>query len=289
MTHVPALREALQDAAERRYGKRRVGWIVLRRGGLSLTALAAFAAVAALVYTLDSGPEPTPLADERPGPLPGAAGAIAPHATRVTRLHAAGPPRIVRPGLLSPQAAAEAFAAEGGGASGRLERAWKTPGMHGHVFLLRKGTDWCLSVADPFGDSPGDRGVACSSDATFSSRLGVSVTVGNTYAAVIPDGGRAPTFRRPDGTKNTLAVADGGLIAIADVADGSAITLHAADGADRVNRIRVGLRLEYECSDGRVFKLTARVPGFDPCAPPLPNPSSTPLPQDPDSGASDPR
>jgi len=75
-------------------------------------------------------------------------------------------------------------------------------------FLYRQGSDWCLSVPDPGGEKPGDRGVGCSSDATFK-RFGVSGTVGSSYAG--RDRTRttcADVSAAPHGSMQMLEVAD---------------------------------------------------------------------------------
>jgi hypothetical protein len=56
---------------------------------------------------------------------------------------------------------------------------------------------------------------------------------------VIGPGRPAPTYRRRDGSKETLEVADGGLVAIANVAGGSAVALHDANGKNRTDGFRV--------------------------------------------------
>ncbi|MDA0171991.1 hypothetical protein OJ998_23015 [Solirubrobacter taibaiensis] len=155
------------------------------------------------------------------------------------------------------------------GVSGKVERAWKTPGLGEHVFLTRKGSDWCLSVQD--GDLPGDRGVGCSSDSLFR-RLGVSITVGDDYAAVIGPDRDAPTFRDADGKRSTLKVAEGGLVAIANVPAGSAVVLHKQGGGRRTDTFRPDPRFgpgheQIECSDGTTFTApTEEGPPGDPCA-----------------------
>lgn len=256
MTQVPALRAALQEAAERRYGRRRR----VLRGVRFAVAMAATAAIVAFAFARPGSPPP---ADERratPTPTP-----IAPHTVKVTPLPSAtpsGPMEIIKPVLGGPD--------EDPGVSGKVERVWKTPGLGEHVFLTRKGTDWCLSVQD--GDLPGDRGVGCSNDSLFR-RLGVSLTVGDDYAAVIGPGRDAPTFRDADGKRRTLKVADGGLVAIANVPTGSAVVLHKQGGGRRTDAFdnedpRFGPGHEQvECSDGSMLLAPVdRDRTVDPCA-----------------------
>jgi hypothetical protein len=236
-------------------------------------ALAGAAATAAVWFVVAAAP---PAVETVATPTPGPA-----HTTKttpVTPTRGAGPPRIVVPRLLDAEGAAAAVVADGGqGASGKLERAWRTPGMGGHVFLVRKGSDWCLSVTDPAGEAPGDRGISCSTDRTYR-RFGVSVTVGDSYAAAIPPGNPAPTYRPPGGKSRPLDVAPGGLVAIIRTADGSAVALRASDGGRRTDAFRAEpQRVRHHCSDGSAvdIPLSAR-PGSDPCVarrnpPPVPD------------------
>jgi hypothetical protein len=125
-----------------------------------------------------------------------------------------------------------------GGASGRLERAWSTPWLQGpraQVFLLRKASDWCLSLPDPAPSQPGDRGVGCSLDSEFR-RFGISN-------------------------------AEGGLVAIYNVAPGSAISLHDRSGARRTDSFPEPVaRNLHHCSDG-TMRLIPASRSIDPCVP----------------------
>jgi hypothetical protein len=183
-----------------------------------------------------------------------------------------GPPVVVRPQAL--EDAEALFAAEGGTSNGTLERAWSTPDMQGrqaHVFLFRRGDQRCLSVADPLGAEPGDRGVSCSPPDIFE-RFGVSVTVGSNYAAVVPDPTRRPLYRHADGTREHLDPVEG-LVALARTEPGSAVALYAPDGKRRTDAFRAGPRgnatpqERHECSDGRAVIAPANIElPLDPCA-----------------------
>ena len=258
MTQVPALRAALQEAAERRYGRRRR----VLRGVRFAVAMAATAALVAFAFAFARPGSPPP-ADERRA-TPTATAIPPPHTVKVTPLPSAtpsGPMEIIEPVLGGPD--------EDPGVSGKVERVWKTPGLGEHVFLIRKGSDWCLSVQD--GDLPDDRGVGCSSDSLFR-RLGVSLTVGDDYAAVIGPGRDAPTFRDAAGRRRTLKVAEGGLVAIANAPAGSAVVLHKQGGGRRTDAFRPDPRfgpgrVEIECSDGTMFTAPVdRDRTVDPCA-----------------------
>jgi hypothetical protein len=290
MTQVPALRAALREAADRRYGRPR--FIVFAgRAGVAFATATAVAAAGWVAITVTSDRKPSqPPAETTVSPT-----ATAAHTTKITPVPTptvqAGGPRIIQPRLLDATDAEATFAADTD-TSAKLVHAWSTPGMQGeraHVFLYRKGSDWCLSVPDPGGEKPGDRGVSCSSDATFK-RFGVSGTVGSSYAAVLGPGRPAPTYRRPDGSRQMLEVADGGLVAIANVGGGSAVALHDANGNNRTDGFRVPEpRTRYDCSNGGAVEMpTTQHPAQDPCAgfpassatPVPPTESSAPLPLD---------
>ena len=257
MTQVPALREALQVAAERRYGRRRRAW-------RPILALAVAAGAAWLLMTVERSPAP-PAGEETATPVATATVhtvKVEPQPIPATLAKA----EIVKARLVEDGSAL--FQREGG-ASGRLDRAWATPWLQGpraHVFLLRKGSDWCLSVPDPATGQPGDRGVGCSPDSEFK-RYGISNTIGASYVAVVAPGAPAPTYRLPDGRHKTLQPAEGGLVAIYNLAPGSAISLHDRSGTRRTDRFPEPVaRNLHHCSDG-TMRLIPASRSIDPCVP----------------------
>jgi hypothetical protein len=184
-----------------------------------------------------------------------------------------GPPLIVQAREV-PDAEAR-FARDGGTDNGTLERAWTAPGMQGqdaHIFLFRRGRSRCLSVPDPLGVAPGDRGVTCSPPDIFE-RFGVSLTIGSNYAAVVPDVERPPVYRHADGTREPLEVRAGGLVALARTEVGSAVSLIAPDGKRRTDAFRADQRgtghkenSRYECSNGEATIVAGPAKlDFDPC------------------------
>ena len=257
MTQVPALREALQDAARRRYGRRR--W-----GRLLIAAPVAGTLVAGILLVASRSPDRETVAT--PTAAPTATPTPAVYTVKVTPLPTpepiSGPPLIVRARILKDAHAL--FKAEGGTSNGTLERAWATPGMQGkkaHVFLFRRGGSRCLSVADPGASEPGDRGVSCSPPDVFE-RFGVSLTIGPNYAAVVPDPKRPPTYRHADGTRETLTPIEG-LVALARTESGSAVALYAPDGKRRTDAFRADQRQastphnRHECSNGETILVPA--------------------------------
>jgi hypothetical protein len=273
---VPALREALQTAADRRYGRRRL-LVWPRRVALALALVTS--TWVALTAAAGLTPFPPPSAETTASPTPTV------YTTNVQPLPSSntpnGPARFVEPVLLDERAAEAAYAADAA-ARGTLVRAWLTPGMQGeraHVFLYRGGTDWCLSVADPSTDQAGDRGVGCSTNKTFE-RFGVSVSVGSNYAAVVAHGRAAPTYRRANGRVRSLDVADGGLIAIARVPAESAVTLRGPDGSKRTDTFRAPIPMKrYSCSNGTALDMpVTEEPPTDPCATLAPTSGVRPAP-----------
>ena len=257
MSQVPALREALQVAAERRYGRRRRAW-------RPVLAVLAVAAAAWLLVTVERSPTP-PAAEETATPV--ATATV--HTVKVEPQPI--PATLAKPEIVKARPVEDGVALfqREGGASGRLERAWSTPWLQGpraHVFLLRKGSDWCLSVPDPATNQPGDRGVGCSPDSEFK-RFGISNTIGATYVAVVAPGAPAPTYRLPDGRHKTLEPAEGGLVAISNVEPGSAISLHDRSAKRRTDSFPAPVaRNLHHCSDGTMRLIPASV-AVDPCVP----------------------
>lgn len=265
MTHVPALREALQDAAQRRYGRRRRARRLLR-----FAVPVAVAALAAWIVLGSSAPAPEQETVATPTPTV--------YTLKVTPLPTpepiTGPPLVVRARPLDDADAL--FKDHGGTSNGTLERAWTTPGMQGedaHVFLFRRGEQRCLSVPDPLTTEPGDRGVTCSPADVFE-RFGVSLTIGSNYAAVVPDPERKPIYRHADGTREPLEPTDG-LVALARTEPGSAVALYAPDGKRRTDAFRADQRgngtptpnSRYDCSNGESVIVPDAVKlDRDPCA-----------------------
>jgi hypothetical protein len=256
MTQVPALREALQQAAQRRYGRRRR----LPR------VLVPCALVAALAVWIVLAPSSQP--DRETVATPTATPTV--HTVKTTPAPArggpTGPPEIVKPTPLD--AAKQLFRTEGGTRNGTLLQAWKTPGMQGeraHVFLFARGDQRCLSVPDPLGAAPGDRGVTCSSPEVFA-RFGVSLTIGPSYAAVVPGTHPAPVYRHADGTREPLTPVKG-LVALINAEGGSAVALYDGNGRRRTDAFRVEEpRTLYTCSNGYGVELPmAQKPTEDPC------------------------
>jgi hypothetical protein len=90
--------------------------------------------------------------------------------------------RIARAELIAPKAiAADAQLDETHGDIENLVRAWSVPALKGHVYLERRGDDWCLSAPDPLSPLPDiERGMGCD-----AGDYGASLTIGRNYAAVI--------------------------------------------------------------------------------------------------------
>jgi hypothetical protein len=253
MTHVPVLRAALQEAAERRYGRRR------RARRWASFALAPALAAAALAIVLAS-PAPAPEETAKPN--------ASTHTVRITPL----PPRpharfrIVQATVM---ARAQAEAAYAGAAhtsadEGTLLRAWSVPGVDGAaVFLTRRNNGLCVSTREPpAGDFPGQWAAGCNGKGPFR-RSGTSLVVGDTYVAVTGTKSVTPTYRLPNGMKRTLRVGDGGLVMIQGAPEGAQVAI-----SDYVTKIELPRDVRYQCSDGTA--LTVRVdrgsPKQDPCA-----------------------
>jgi hypothetical protein len=254
VSQVPALRELLQEAAERRYGRSR--WRVrLHRAVAPTLAIAASGAVLISVSVMASGAGSDGL-ERAAAPKPA-------YTARITRLPSSlSAMRVLGAKVLGGPEAQAAMA--DAGVSGKLETAWEVPGLSGHIFLLRRGDDWCLSAPDPYGGAPADRGVTCATDRAYD-RHGVSLRVGNTFAAALPQGLPSPTLRLPDGAQRELDPSANGLVVIARVADGVAVLIRSSEGTVQTNRLRITPVNRYECADGRV--LTPEIVVGDPCEP----------------------
>jgi hypothetical protein len=111
-----------------------------------------------------------------------------------------------------------------------LVRAWSAPAFKGHIYLERRGANWCLSAPDPLSPMPDiERGMGCN-----AGEYGASLTIGRNYAAVILDDSvKPPLLERADGSRTTLTPDAGGLIALANVPDGTSVTLYNAEGKGR--------------------------------------------------------
>ena len=272
MTQVPALRAALQDAAQRRYGRRR------RMSLVVAVPIVGIVGAAGLVLLPFRSPERETVAGRTPAPSV--------RTVKVVPIPSpqpmSGKPLIVDARVLHDDAQ-RIFEAEVGTSRDTLERAWTVPEMQGqdaHVFLFNRGERRCLSVPDPSTAESGDRSVTCASPAVFE-RFGVSVTVGSNYAAVVPDPERRPTYRHADGTREPLEPI-GGLVALARTDSGSAVWLTAPDGERRVDALDADQRRSnapisrYECSNGEVVIGPSTMPANrDPCAEMAANEAST--------------
>jgi hypothetical protein len=232
MTYVPSLRETLQDAAERRYGRRRraVRW----------SAFAALPAAAAVVAAFVLA---TPDAERERAPEP----AAKVHTVKVTNL----PPRpraafrIVDPvGLAREEGlAAQRAVAKTSADDGALIRAYTVPGTSGAAILLTRRKDReCVSAIEPAsGDFPGQWASACGGRET-----GVGLNVGDTYVGYIGRGNVTPTYRAPGRRAIRLWPNKDGLVVIQGAANGASVRI-----SDRTpDRIEIGQDARYHCSDG---------------------------------------
>jgi hypothetical protein len=244
MTHVPALRAALQDAADRRYGRAR-----LRRPLIVVVPALAAALIALVVLRF-------PVDTERVTSTPV-------HAVSTTMIPA--PEQTMRaptPMLLSPQEAAREYAAAQGKGSvyGTLVSAWTVPGIERPIFLTRDNGDYCLILWYP-GD-PG-YGMGCAHE---SRRSGAQMHDGDTIVAWVPPGVRAPRLTPPGGSGRALEPGPGGLIALTGVSYPSTL-------GDSKEPLGLAPIKRFECSDGthedvpvdRIWNEDVMGP-FDPCA-----------------------
>ncbi len=141
--------------------------------------------------------------------------------------------RVARSEVIAPKAiAADPQLDETHGDLEDLVRAWSVPALKGHVYLERRGDDWCLSAPDPVSQMPDiERGMGCN-----AGDYGASLSIGRNYAAVILDDTvKHPVLKRADGKRTTLTPDEGGLIALANVPQGASITLYNADGKGRTD------------------------------------------------------
>jgi hypothetical protein len=182
---LPTLRESLRETAERRYPRPR------RRARLVPAAVAVAAVVAALLI-LRGADRPTSPADEVPAtptptvtftPTPTPTPTPVPTARSIPKLSA----EELRATPVAPDSPSLKEALSLMDDSHQVVRAWKVPGLEGHVLLTRKGDEWCLSAPDPLTDSPdAERGVGCGPDSRFQQR-GAYIGIGNVTVTVQPD------------------------------------------------------------------------------------------------------
>jgi hypothetical protein len=253
MTHVPALREALHEVADRRYGRRR---IALRWAGFALAPAAAATAVI-LVLQLSA-----PVAERSATPTAKA------HTVRITALTPTRRPLRFPKLTVMPRAEAEAaFAAvqDTSAGTGTLIRAWSLSGVEGAaVFFTRSYNDLCvatrdLSVADPIMAW----GAACGDG---YREYGVSLVVGDTYAGVLGPESRSPQYRAPDGRRRKLPVSDARVVMVQGAQDRSGVLISGLE----VETVTLPRTRRYHCSDG-----TSRDVVVDPRGP-RPGPQTDP-------------
>lgn len=147
----------------------------------------------------------------------------------------------------------------------QLDRAWSVPAFGGTAYLLHGDATWCLSAPDPASDHPNvERGYSCSDSAEFG-RIGISLTIGSNYIAVVREGVRAPTLQTPDGEMREIRPSHLGVVILPNLADGSIVTLRGPAGHDRSETIRAipegGSR--GRCANGLAYTAPAGQP--DPC------------------------
>ena len=265
MSELETLRRALRDDAERRYGRRHrargalralvatgavaaalaAGWVVVTNdGGRSEVETVATPEAATPVPTVAT-PEPTVATPEASTPAPTV---TVPTATPGPKSDASNPD--ARP------AAAQLVADPGPTATSLLDpahkviRAWSVPDLHGHVLLTEKDGMQCLSMPDRLTNEPdAERGVTCGPH----GRFGISLKVGNDYAAVVnPDAARPPMLKLPDGTKRTLKPDPDGLIVFVAVPAGSSISLYDAKGNRRTDGFELAAHVTDRVADAAV-------------------------------------
>ena len=260
MTEVPALRDALQQVAERRYGRRR-----LRRGRAGY-ALIPLAAAAGVIFMLSGSPRDV----ERPVTRPSGKA----HTVRVTPLPARPrqPFRILTPTLMSHAAgeAAYAKAANTSADEGRLVRAWSIPGVNGAaVFLTRGDGSWCVATREPpGGDFPGQWASGCNSEGGSFRTSGASLVVGDTYVAALGPDTPSADLQAPNARRRTLSVAAGRLVMVQGAPDGSRVSVHS----DVSDTIELPRDERHVCSDGTFRDVDVEPPSAvtagnsDPCS-----------------------
>jgi hypothetical protein len=236
---------ALRDDAERRYGRARYKRVTVR--ALIATGSVALALAAGSVVVRNSHDDgrsdevtATPEAST-PAPTATSSPTVTPTVTwsptaRPTPAAKTKPNRDGRP------ARAELVDDPGPAATSLLNpahkviRAWSVPELHGHVLLSEKDGMRCLSIPDRLTNEPdAERGLTCNP----GGRFGISIKVGNDYAAVVnPDAARPPMLKLPDGTRRTLDPGPAGLIAFVAMPPGSSISLYDSKGNRRTDGFR---------------------------------------------------
>lgn len=131
----------------------------------------------------------------------------------------------------------EAMTALGPGA--RFDKAREIPTSAGPAYLVSGDKGWCLTVPDPASKNPSEeRGVTCATPAAFD-RIGLSIDIGGTYLAAIPQGVKNPTLESDGSPARELVPSDLGVVS-ATVTSKSEITLYGTDGGKRTDEILPG-------------------------------------------------
>jgi len=116
------------------------------------------------------------------------------------------------------------------GPDATLTQARPIPAFGDTAYLLSGDDAWCLSAPDPQAKRPDtERAVTCTRTNAFM-RIGISLVAGNHYIAAIPHGVDNPTLTHADGTTETLAPNDQGVVTVDTLAPGDKVTLHGTDG-----------------------------------------------------------
>jgi hypothetical protein len=159
---LPTLRESLRETAERRHRRRRRPLVP------ALAVCAAVAAALILVAQRDG----TRSADEVPAtPTATPTPTFTPTPAGTPRSMPELAPEDLRATPVAPDDSSLAEARSLLDKRHQVIRAWKVPGLQGHVLLTRKGTQWCLSAPDPLTDHPdAERGVGCVPGSRFRRR-----------------------------------------------------------------------------------------------------------------------
>lgn len=119
----------------------------------------------------------------------------------------------------------------------RFDQLRRIPTDAGPAFAAGGTRGWCLSVPDAASPNPRvERGVACAVSAAFE-RIGLSVSVGGRFVAVLPQGVPAPTLKRPGGEPRPVAPSAYGTVSVR-VRPGDVVTTYGRDGTRRASRIR---------------------------------------------------
>ncbi|MEV4419982.1 hypothetical protein AB0L40_08400 [Patulibacter sp. NPDC049589] len=115
----------------------------------------------------------------------------------------------------------------------RLRRVWAAPALGGQIYLAHGDGVWCLSVPDRATDHPDvERAVGCTTDREFD-RIGISLTLGSDFVAVLPDGVTRPTTKRPGGRARPVTPSSEGVVALRDLPAKTVVTVTGTDGAHR--------------------------------------------------------